>query len=88
MTVIDPLTTQSPGRVPWRGRAIYQMMETSRTDLLGELTELHRKEAAIAARKAEIIDQMRQQAEIAETAVNSRAGGWDARTVARKQLWL
>jgi hypothetical protein len=85
MKVMEPVATGAD-RIPWRSRGVYRVMEESRADLIGQIVELYRQEASIAARRAELVDQARQWAEVTESASNTRIGGWDAHTVARKQL--
>src|SRR5690554_2266002 len=89
MKAVAPIST-GPGSLPWSGRRAL-IVENSRDDLIGKIADIQAQEAALAAQKAELIDQARQWSELVETATtssstSSRVGGWDPATIARKHL--
>lgn len=87
MKALAPIST-APGSLPWSSRGVTRIVENSRNDLIGKIADLHAQEAALAAQKAELIDQARQWSEVVEAAstTSDRIGGWDPATVARKHL--
>lgn len=55
-------------------------------DLVDSIAALDRMEASIAAFRAELVDQARRWSEVTQSAVSPSGAGWDARTIARREL--
>ena len=55
-------------------------------DLVDSIAALDRMEASIAAFRAELVDQARRWSEVTQSAGSPSCAGWDARTIARREL--